>query len=172
MTAPVIGIVGWKNAGKTSLVERLVAELVSRGLRVATVKHAHHDFDVDVPGTDSYRHRKAGAHEVAIVSSRRWALMHELGDEPEPALDDVLTRLSPADIIIVEGYKREKHPKIELRRSGQSDNAPLAPADSTIIAVAADHAAETGGLPLLQIDNTVAIADFILGALPLEQTAR
>ncbi len=117
MKQRVIGITGWKNSGKTTLTERLVAEFSRRGLKVATVKHAHHEFDVDQPGTDSFRHRKAGAAEVAIVSSRRWVLMHELLEEDEPALADILARLSPCDIVLIEGYKREPHPKIECRRA-------------------------------------------------------
>ena len=116
MSTPVFGITGWKNCGKTTLVERLVSELRTRGLKVATVKHAHHAFDIDHAGTDSFRHRAAGAQEVAIVSGHRWALMHELRDEEEPRLADVLTRMSPCDIILIEGYKREDHAKIELRR--------------------------------------------------------
>ena len=116
MSTPVFGIGGWKNSGKTTLTERLVAEFTRRGLRLATVKHAHHDFDIDKEGTDSFRHRRAGAREVAIVSGRRWALMHELDGETEPTLDAIVARLSPADLILVEGFKRGSHPKIEVRR--------------------------------------------------------
>lgn len=167
MTTPVLGIAGWKNAGKTTLVERLVAELVARGLRVATVKHAHHDFDIDVPGTDSFRHRQAGAGEVAIVSARRWAIMHELGDESEPALEEILERLAPADIVIVEGWKRGAHPKIELRRQGPVDTEPLAAGDPTIVAIAADHATDSGGLPVLDPNDIAAIADFVVARFGL-----
>lgn len=168
MTSPVLGIAGWKNSGKTTLVERLVAELAGRGLRVTTVKHAHHDFDVDVPGTDSWRHRQAGAQEVAIVSSRRWALMHELHDEPEPELDQILERLSPADIVIAEGWKRGSHPKIEVRRhAAVAKVEPLAPGDPTVIAIVADHATDTGGLPVFHPDETDAIADFAIGVFRL-----
>jgi molybdopterin-guanine dinucleotide biosynthesis protein B len=167
VTTPVLGIAGWKNSGKTTLVERLVAELAGRGLRVATVKHAHHDFDVDVPGTDSWRHRQAGAREVAIVSSRRWALMHELHDDPEPDLHEILERLSPADLIIVEGWKRGSHPKIELRRQAATDAEPLAPGDPTIIAIVADHATDAGGLPVFDPDDIDAIADFAISAFGL-----
>ncbi|MEX0956200.1 MAG: molybdopterin-guanine dinucleotide biosynthesis protein B [Rhizobiaceae bacterium] len=167
MTSPVLGIAGWKNSGKTTLVERLVAALAGRGLRVATVKHAHHDFDVDVPGTDSWRHRQAGARQVAIVSSRRWALMHELRDAAEPKLDEILERLSPADLIIVEGWKRGAHPKIELRRQAASEAVPLAAGDPTIIAIVADHATEAGGLPVFDLDDIDAIADFAINAFGL-----
>ncbi len=116
MTRRVFGITGWKNSGKTTLTERLITELTSRGWRVATVKHAHHDFDIDKEGTDSFRHRLAGATEVAIVSDRRWALMHELRGDEEPLLETMLARMSPCDIVLVEGYKRENHKKIEARR--------------------------------------------------------
>jgi molybdopterin-guanine dinucleotide biosynthesis protein B len=120
-TTPVFGITGWKNSGKTQLVTRLVAEFTQRGLKVSTVKHAHHNFDVDKPGADSYRHREAGAVEVALVSGRRWALMHELRDQEEPPLEDILARLTPCDLILIEGYKRENHPKIETRRLESRD---------------------------------------------------
>lgn len=160
---PVLGIAGWKNSGKTTLVERLVAELAARGLTVATVKHAHHDFDIDVPGTDSYRHRAAGAREVAIVSARRWAMMHELRDENEPALDAVLARLSPADIVIVEGWKHGGHPKIELRRRSAGEERPLADTDSSVIAIAADYEIRAKSLPVFDIDDVGAIADFVVG---------
>ncbi|MBO6716405.1 MAG: molybdopterin-guanine dinucleotide biosynthesis protein B [Rhizobiaceae bacterium] len=169
MSTPVIGIAGWKNSGKTTLVERLVAELVSRGLRVATLKHAHHEFDIDVPGTDSYRHRKAGASEVAVISGRRWAVMHELGDRPEPTLEEMLSRLSPVDIVIVEGWKRGAHPKIEVRRSGGGDAAPLAPDDPSVIAVASDTETDAGLLPVFGLDDIEDIVDFILAEFGLSQ---
>lgn len=160
MSQPVLGVTGWKNSGKTTLVERLVAELVRRGRRISTVKHAHHDFDIDVPGTDSFRHRQAGASEVAIVSARRWALMHELRDEDEPPLASVLSRLAPCELVIVEGYKREGHPKIEARRLGARDTTPLSARDPSIVAVAADHAQPGETLPVFDIDDIGAIADF------------
>lgn len=161
MTLRVFGITGWKNSGKTTLTERLVAELTRRGRRVATVKHAHHSFDVDVEGTDSHRHRAAGACEVAIVSANRWALMHELRGEEEPTLDDVLARLSPADIVLVEGYKREPHAKIECRRRQAKDTAPLAGAVPGIVAVAADVPQTGEALPVFDLDDIAAIADFL-----------
>ena len=116
MTSPVFGVTGWKNSGKTTLLTRLVSEFTRRGYRVSTVKHAHHDFDIDKPATDSFRHREAGASEVMIVSGNRWALMHELRGDDEPPLEAALQRLSPCDLVLVEGYKREGHPKIEARR--------------------------------------------------------
>ena len=134
------GVVGWKNGGKTTLVERLVAEIAGRGFRVSTVKHAHHGFDVDRPGRDSWRHREAGAAQVLVSSRRRWALMTELGgDDPELTLDELLARLSPADLVLVEGYKRDRHPKIEAWRAA-CRQAPLALTDPTIRAVCAGRA--------------------------------
>lgn len=161
MDRPVFGITGWKNSGKTTLTERLVAELVARGWRVSTVKHAHHVFDIDREGADSWRHRMAGATEVAVVSARRWALMHELRDEAEPTLADVLARIAPCDIVIVEGYKREPHRKIECRRSAARSIEPLALADPSIVAIAADHETDAGGLPVFALDDVAAMADFI-----------
>jgi molybdopterin-guanine dinucleotide biosynthesis protein B len=166
---PVFGVTGWKNSGKTTLVVRLVAEFTRRSLSVATVKHAHHDFDIDKPGTDSFRHREAGAREVIIVSDRRWALMHELAGEAEPPLDAALRRLSPCDLVLVEGYKREAHPKIETRRIAAGRSEPLAPADPTILAVAADHATDPSGRPFFDLEDVVAMADFIAAILSLEK---
>ena len=160
MTQRILGITGWKNSGKTTLTERLVAELVRRGWKVSTVKHAHHDFDIDKEGADSFRHRAAGATEVAVVSGRRWALMHELRDEAEPDLAAILQRMAPADIVIVEGYKREGHRKIEARRRGAKSREPLSPNDTNIIAVAADHPQPAENLPVFDLDDIAAIADF------------
>jgi molybdopterin-guanine dinucleotide biosynthesis adapter protein len=159
MKQNVIGVTGWKNAGKTTLVEKLVAHFSQAGLRIATVKHAHHEFDIDHAGTDSFRHRKAGAREVAIVSARRWAVMHELDGEGEPPLADVLARLSPCDLVIVEGYKREGHAKIEVRRGG--GGTPLAPDDASIIAIAFDSENRSTLLPVFHPDDVTGIASFI-----------
>lgn len=161
MTAPVFGITGWKNVGKTTLTVRLVEELTRRGWRVATVKHAHHDFDIDREGTDSWRHRKAGAGEVAIVSGRRWALMHELADEDEPPLTAILERLSPCDIVLVEGYKREGHRKIEARRTEGRAGEPLSRADPSIVAVAADHPVTGETVPVYDLEDISGIADLV-----------
>ena len=166
----VLGITGWKNSGKTTLTEKLVAELVGRGFNVSTVKHAHHDFDIDKEGADSFRHRAAGASEVAIVSGRRWALMHELRNaEREPPLEDILARLAPCDLVIVEGYKREAHPKIEARRLGARDTSPLAPGDPTIVAIAADHPVPGETLPVFALDDVETIADFALSLCGLPE---
>lgn len=171
ISTPIFGITGWKNSGKTQLVTRLISEFTDRGFKVSTVKHAHHNFDIDRPGADSYRHREAGATEVALVSGRRWALMHELRDEDEPPLDAILPRLGPCDLILIEGYKRENHPKIEARRTESAHKGPLAPEDPNILAVAADHAVEDKNLPAFDLDDIVAIADFIEARLALKRPA-
>jgi molybdopterin-guanine dinucleotide biosynthesis protein B len=162
LTANVIGVAGWKNSGKTTLVTRLVGELRRRGYRVATVKHAHHDFEIDREGTDSYRHRAAGASEVLLVSSRRWALIHELGEEHEPSLDEILQKLAPCDVVVVEGYKREPIPKIEVRRKDAVRADPLAPEDAQVIGVATDYPCEVADRPVFDIDDVVGITDLIL----------
>jgi molybdopterin-guanine dinucleotide biosynthesis protein B len=157
----VFGVTGWKNAGKTTLVERLVAEFVRRGWTVNTIKHAHHGVDVDQPGRDSFRHRAAGATEVAVVGGHRYAIMRE---QEEPTLAEVLARLAPADLILIEGFKRERHPKIEVR-SGEGDASapPMAPNDPSIVAIAADVSPADQGLPCFRRDDIAGIADFIAG---------
>ncbi|MER9233686.1 molybdopterin-guanine dinucleotide biosynthesis protein B [Mesorhizobium sp. M0622] len=167
MNRRIFGITGWKNSGKTTLTEKLVAELVRRGWKVSTVKHAHHDFDIDKPGADSFRHRQAGAMEVAIVSGRRWALMHELRGEDEPTLDAILSRLAPSDIVLAEGYKREAHKKIETRRLEAKDRTPLSATDPHIVAIASDFAVVGEDLPVFDLDDTNSIADFIERATDL-----
>lgn len=171
MTPPVFGITGWKNSGKTTLTCKLVEEFTRRGFRVATLKHAHHLFDVDHEGTDSYRHREAGAGEVAIVSGRRWAIMHELGEQNEPSMQDMLDKLSPCDLVLIEGYKRESHPKIEARRLDTSDRAPLADSDANIRAIAADHPIGDAKIPVYSLDDIPGIADMIALETGLGETA-
>ncbi len=156
----VYGVTGWKNAGKTGLMERLVREISGRGFSVSTVKHAHHSFDVDQRGRDSYRHREAGAREVLLASGHRWALMHELRGETEPDLGSLLEKLSPVDLVLVEGYKREGHHKIEAYRS-ETGNDLIAPGDPTIRAVASDVPLKVDR-PTFDLDDTRSIADFIL----------
>ena len=170
MTQRVFGITGWKNSGKTTLTEKLVAELTRRGWKVSTVKHAHHAFDVDKQGADSFRHRQAGASEVAVVSGRRWALMHELRGEDEPTLEMVLGRLAPCDLVLVEGYKRENHRKIETRRTDARNATALSASDPAIMAIAADHAVPDSGLPIFGLDEIGPIADFIESATGLTGT--
>lgn len=173
MTPPkIFGIAGWKNSGKTGLAVRLVTELTGRGYKISTIKHAHHDFDIDKVGADSFRHREAGAHEVTIVSGTRYAIMHELRGAPEPTLPEVLARLAPCDIVLIEGYKREPVPKIEARRLEAKSREPLAPTDPHIVAVAADHPVTDTGLPVFYLDDTLAIANFILDTLELERKRR
>ncbi|MBO9411591.1 MULTISPECIES: molybdopterin-guanine dinucleotide biosynthesis protein B [unclassified Ruegeria] len=156
----VYGVTGWKNAGKTGLMERLVAEITGRGFTVSTLKHAHHSVDVDQPGTDSYRHRTAGASEVLLASGQRIAIMQELRGAPEPSMADLLARLSPVDLVLIEGFKRESHPKVEAFRA-EAGNALMAPENPTIRAVASDTPLQVDQ-PVFDLNNTAAIADFIL----------
>lgn len=160
--SPVIGVAGWKNSGKTTLVTRLVEELSRRGLKVATVKHAHHSFQIDHAEADSVHHRRAGAAQVAVVSRSRWALITETRGTPEPDLADMLSWLDPCDLVIVEGYKRTPIPKIEVRRLASAKGQRLAdyPARN-VIAIAADHAIDGKGLPVFSLDDIAAIADLI-----------
>ena len=160
--SPLVGIAGWKKSGKTTLTTRLVEEFSRRGLTVATIKHAHHDFQIDDAATDSARHRRAGAQQVAIVSSRRWALITELGAAMEPDLEQVVAKLAPCDLILVEGYKSQAIPKIEARRTAAFTSTPLAPDDPHVFAIAADHVvSDAGGLPVFSLDDIGAIADLI-----------
>ena len=160
--SPLIGIAGWKNTGKTTLVTRLVAFYSSKGLDVATVKHAHHSFQIDDGETDSARHRRAGAGQVAIVSEARWAVVRELQSKVEPTLEQIIARLEPCDLIIIEGYKRAPIPKIEVRRSAASEKRSLSAADQSIIAIAADHELPASQLPVFDLDDVSTIAGFIL----------
>ena len=165
----IIGLAGWSGSGKTTLITRVIPLLVRRGLKVATVKHAHHEFDTDQPGKDSWLHREAGACEVAIVSSRRWAIMHELGEEPEPALGDMLAKLSPADLVIVEGFKRHRHPKLEVYRAVVGKPL-LHPDDDCIVAIATDAPLQDAPLPVIMLDDVETIANVLHAeALPREQ---
>lgn len=160
-STPVIGIAGWKKSGKTTLAVRLIEEFTRRGLKVASVKHAHHAFQVDDGPTDSARHRRAGAQQVAIVSSRRWAVINELGGAPEPTFEEVIAWLEPCGLIVVEGYKAAPIPKIEARRLQSLTKRPLAAEDPMVIAIAADHPVEDAGLPVFSLDDIDAIANFI-----------
>lgn len=154
----VIGLAGWSGAGKTTLLRRLIPALLARGLRVSTVKHAHHSFDIDRPGKDSWEHREAGADEVLVASAARWALMHELRDEAEPGLPALLARMRPVDLILVEGFKRERHPKIEIHRAANG-KPPLHAGDPSIIAIAADVALPGLAIPLYSLDDVEGIAE-------------
>ena len=163
---PVIGIAGLKNAGKTTLAERLIAELTGRGLTVSTVKHAHHNVDIDEPGRDTHRHRAAGAREVAFATPARFAIMHELRGAPEPSLAEILARLAPADLIIVEGFKSEPIPKIEVRRNEASPG----PATELpgVIAIATNAPDPDSHLPAFALDDVTGIAEFIIDRFCLE----
>jgi molybdopterin-guanine dinucleotide biosynthesis protein B len=159
------GFAGWSGSGKTTLIERLVPFFVQRGLKVSLIKHAHHAFDVDQPGKDSWRHREAGCQEVMVVSERRWALMHELRGADEPGLDAQLKRFSPCDLVLVEGYKFHPLPKLEVWRA--ANGKPLLhPDDPHIVAIATDEEVDTA-LPQLNLDDPSAVAGFILQYLEL-----
>jgi molybdopterin-guanine dinucleotide biosynthesis protein B len=165
----IIGLAGWSGSGKTTLVTAVIPVLVKRGLKVATVKHAHHEFDTDQPGKDSWRHRQAGASEVAIVSSRRWAIVHELGDEPETPLAELLAKLSPVDLVIVEGFKRHSHPKLEVYRAAVGKPL-LHPDDDCIVAVATDGPLAEAQVPVLMLDDIDGVANVLVAeALPLDR---
>ena len=155
----VFGITGWKNSGKTHLMERLVTEFKNRNLTVSTIKNAHHGFDVDQPGKDSFRHRQAGAQEVLIASEKRWVLMHENADELQPSLTDLIEKLSKVDLILVEGFKQQKHAKIEVVRQTRGQSL-IAESDPTILAVATDLELTTDKT-CLDLNDTIGIANFI-----------
>ncbi|ACL60081.1 molybdopterin-guanine dinucleotide biosynthesis protein B [Methylobacterium nodulans] len=157
----VIGLAGWSGAGKTTLLRRLIPALTARGLRIATLKHAHHAFDVDQPGKDSYLHREAGASEVIVSSARRWVQIHEVGEGPEATLAALLGRLGPCDIVLVEGFKREAHPKLEVFREANG-RPPLHPEDPRIVAVASDVPFPDAAVPVLPLDDVEAIAAAVL----------
>ena len=161
----IFGFAGWSGSGKTTLIERLIPLFVARGLKVSLVKHAHHTFDVDQPGKDSYRHRHAGASEVLVTSSRRWVLMHELRGEQEPKFEEQLRHLSPCDLLIVEGFKYAPIPKLEVWRA-ETGEPLLHPNDAHFVAVATDAKIESR-LPVLDLNNVDAIASFVMSHLKL-----
>lgn len=164
-STPIIGIAGWKKSGKTTLTVRLIEEFSRRGFKVASVKHAHHGFQIDDAETDSARHRRAGAGEVAVLSGKRWAIMHELKNEPEPDFEEVISWLSPADLIIVEGYKTAAIPKIEARRTASLTKKQLVDEDPLVIAIAADHHVENARVPVFSLDSVAEIADHIAATI-------
>ena len=157
----VFGLVGYSGSGKTTLLVRLIPEIVRRGVTVSTMKHAHHGFDVDQPGKDSYEHRQAGATEVLVSSARRWALMHENRGRAEPGPAELMRHLSPVDLLLIEGFKREAHEKLEVFRAA-TGKPLLARDDRTIVAVASDGPLPDLSVPLLDLNDAAAIADFIL----------
>jgi len=161
----IFGFAGWSGSGKTTLIEQLIPRFVQRGLRVSLIKHAHHTFDVDQPGKDSYRHRQAGAAEILVTSSRRWVLMHELRGAHEPSFEDQVKRISPCDVLLVEGFKHAPIPKLEVWRK-ETGEPLLHPNDPHIVAVASDARIETK-LPLLNLNDVDEIRNFILKKLEL-----
>jgi molybdopterin-guanine dinucleotide biosynthesis adapter protein len=161
----IFGFAGWSGSGKTTLIEQLIPRFVKRGLRVSLIKHAHHTFDVDQPGKDSYRHRQAGAAEILVTSSRRWVLMHELRGAHEPSFEDQVKRISPCDLLLVEGFKHAPIPKLEVWRK-ETGEPLLHPNDPHIVAVASDARIETK-LPLLNLNDVDEIRNFILKKLEL-----
>jgi molybdopterin-guanine dinucleotide biosynthesis adapter protein len=169
MQMRVIGLAGWSGSGKTTLITKVIPVLVRRGLKVATIKHAHHEFDIDKPGKDSWLHREAGASEVVVSSGRRWALIHELRGEPEPPLEELLAKLAPADLVIVEGFKRRAYPKLEIYRA--AEGKPLIyPEDDCIVAIAADAQLPRAQLPVLMLDDIEGIANVLQAeALPCDR---
>ncbi len=163
----VFGIAGWSGSGKTTLLEKLIPQFTARGLKVSVIKHAHHGFDIDRPGKDSYRHREAGASEVLLSCSDRWALMHERRDGSDVTLDQLVARLAPCDLVLVEGFKQEPVPKLEVYRP-ETGKPPLFPERSDIVAVASDAEVATI-LPRLALDDVAAIADFVMDTLQLQE---
>src|SRR6266436_6228343 len=156
----IFGLAGWSGSGKTTLMTALVPEFVTRGITVSTIKHAHHTFDIDQPGKDSWRHRQAGAQEVVVSSDHRWALMHELRGAPEPSLDELVGRMSPVDLVLVEGFKRHAHPKIEVYR--RSLGKPLLHPDDAYVVAIADEKLPEFSVPWLPLSDAGVIAGFIL----------
>jgi molybdopterin-guanine dinucleotide biosynthesis protein B len=167
----IIGLAGWSGSGKTTLVTRLIPHLTARGLRVSTLKHAHHGFDLDQPGKDSFMHRAAGATEVIVSSSRRFAILHELRGEPEWDLPALVAKMSPADLVLVEGYKRDPFPKLEIHRA--ANGKPLIhPDDPHIVAIAADIPLPDSKIPVVDLDDVGAIAELLIRfAVPVEKIA-
>jgi len=170
MRPPVFGVVGWKNSGKTTLMSHLIHEFAQRGYVVSVIKHAHLKFDIDHPGRDSFKMREAGARQIVLSSPRRFALMRELGDTPEMTLESLLTFAGPCDVILVEGYKREDYPKIEIRREGATSREPLSTEFPGVVAIASDRPQdEREPLPTFPIDDIEPIVSFIIELLGLRR---
>lgn len=165
----VFGFAGWSGSGKTTLIEKIVPQIAARGMKVSLIKHAHHGFDLDRPGKDSYRHREAGCSEVLIMARERWALLHESRGEPEMMLEEALARMSPCDLVLIEGYKAYSVPKLEVHRVAVGKPL-LCPGDENIVGIATDAIASTPlagwseNLPRFDIDNTASIAEFVLNS--------
>jgi len=166
----IFGLVGWSGSGKTTLLRLLLPELIGRGLRVSTMKHTHHNFDIDKPGKDSYMHREAGAHEVLITGSKRWAILHENRHKAEPDIDTLLARMEDVDLVLIEGFKSHGHPKMEVFRPTVGKPL-LAAEDETVVAVASDEHVDLDRCPILDLDDVPAVADFIFDFCDLERRA-
>ena len=170
MTTPIFGVVGWKNSGKTTLMTNIIRELTDRGFDVSVIKHAHAKFEIDHPGRDSFKMREAGARQVTLSSPRRFAVMRELGDAPEMTFDELLPYAGPCDLVLVEGYKRDAYPKIEIRREGAASREPLSATFPQIVAIASDRPEqEQEQLPVFQLDDIANIVDFIVSTLGLKR---
>lgn len=163
----IFGIIGWQNSGKTTLITQLISYIRSHQFSVSTIKHAHHGFDIDKPGKDSYKHREAGASEVLISSANRWALMHEITDRNEFGLDQLLTKITPVDLVLIEGFKSEPHPKIEVYRSSLGKE-PIWPNDPSVIAIATDEDISVSGRAVLDLSDIENIGEFILNHFDLK----
>jgi molybdopterin-guanine dinucleotide biosynthesis protein B len=170
MTPPLFGVVGWKNSGKTTLMVGLIGELARRGYAVSVIKHAHASFEIDHQGRDSFKMREAGACQVALSSPRRFAVMRELGGAPEMSFAEIVAYAGPCDLVLVEGFKREAFPKIEIRREGAASREPLHGAFPQIVAIASDRPdTETESLPVFHLDDIAGMADFVVAQLGLKQ---
>ena len=166
----IIGLAGWSGSGKTTLITKLIPRVIARGILVSTLKHAHHGFDLDQPGKDSFFHRTAGATEVIISSAKRWAILHELREEPEWNLRSLVAKMSPVDLVLVEGFKRDAFPKLEIHRA--ANNKPLIhPEDPHIVAIASDIALPQAKVPVIDLNDIETIADLLLArAVPVDAT--
>lgn len=165
----IVGLAGWSGSGKTTLVSKVIPVLIARGMKVSTVKHAHKGFDIDIPGKDSHTHRMVGATEVFVASGKRWAQVHELRGEPEPDLIDIISRLTPVDLLLVEGFKRHRHPKLEVYRA-EVGKPFLYPDDDYIVALAADVPVPDARVPVISLDDIEKIADVLtIEAMPVER---
>jgi molybdopterin-guanine dinucleotide biosynthesis protein B len=157
----IFGMVGWRDSGKTTLIVNLLPELIRRGLEISTIKHTHHRFDIDKPEKDSFKHREAGAREVLVTSSVRWALMHELHGNPEEEVKSMIARMEPVDLLLIEGFKKHGHPKMEVHRPSKG-RPLLCKEDPNIVMVASDEPLPEVSLPVLDLDDTAGVADFII----------
>lgn len=164
----IFGMIGWSGSGKTTLIKLLIPELISRGYSVSSMKHTHHDFDIDKPGKDSYEHRVAGAKQVLISGSKRWALLNENRDQQEPSVDDLLEKMEPVDLVLIEGFKKYPHAKLEVYRPS-AERKLIAREDNSVVAIATDEDVDGGDLPIIDLNNVAAVADFVITYCGLEK---